>query len=78
VSRQVLEYVIPWLVDHPEEVDIVEVEGDRGAIVLELTVHPDDTGKIIGRNGRIIRSLRSIARAAGQRQGETFLVEVVD
>ncbi|MFN2389052.1 MAG: KH domain-containing protein [Actinomycetota bacterium] len=78
MSRALLEYVGPWLVDHPEEFHIEEIEGDRGATVLELTVHPEDAGKVIGRNGRIIRSLRALARAAGQRDGQTFLVEVVD
>ncbi len=77
MSRQVLEYVVPWLVDHPDEVEIGEVDSERG-IVLELTVHPEDTGKVIGRNGRVIRALRLLARAAGQREGENFMVEVVD
>lgn len=77
MTRALLEYVLPWLVDHPDEVEISEVEGDRGT-VLEIAVNPEDTGKIIGRNGRIIRSLRSLARAAGQREGENLTVEVVD
>ncbi|MDQ3646152.1 MAG: KH domain-containing protein [Actinomycetota bacterium] len=78
MSRALLEYVGPWLVDHPDDFNVVEIEGERGAIVLELTVNPEDTGKVIGRNGRIIRSLRTLARAAGQREGQTFFVEVVD
>jgi predicted RNA-binding protein YlqC (UPF0109 family) len=78
VSRVLLEYVTEWLVDHPDEVEIAEVEGDRGAIVLEVSVHPEDVGKMIGKRGRIIRSLRALARAAGQREGQTVLVEVVD
>lgn len=78
MTRRLVEYLGPWLLDHPEELEIVEVEGDRGAIVLELTVNPEDMGKIIGKRGRIIRSIRSLARAAGQADGETVLVEVVD
>jgi predicted RNA-binding protein YlqC (UPF0109 family) len=78
VSRALLEYVTEWLVDNPDEVEIAEVEGERGAIVLEISVHPDDVGKMIGKRGRIIRSLRALARAAGQREGQTVLVEVVD
>ena len=78
MSRALLEYVTEWLVDNPEEVEIAEVEGDRGATVLEISVHPDDVGKMIGKRGRIIRSLRALARAAGQREGQTVLVEVVD
>jgi uncharacterized protein len=78
MSRALLEYVTEWLVDNPDEVEISEVEGDRGATVIEVSVHPDDVGKMIGKRGRIIRSLRALARAAGQRDGQTILVEVVD
>ncbi|HEY7874758.1 MAG TPA: KH domain-containing protein [Actinomycetota bacterium] len=78
MSRALLEYVTEWLVDNPDEVEIAEVEGERGATVLEVSVHPDDVGKMIGKRGRIIRSLRALARAAGQRDGQTVLVEVVD
>ena len=79
MSRELIEYVTPWLVDHPDEVEITEVEGEReGEVIFELVVHPDDMGKIIGRRGRIIQSLRILARAAAQRSGGTVSVEVVD
>lgn len=78
MSRAVVEYVASWLVDHPEDVHIEEVAGERDDVVLEVSVHPDDMGKIIGKGGRIIRALRAVARAAGQRQGTPFMVEVVD
>jgi predicted RNA-binding protein YlqC (UPF0109 family) len=76
-ARAFLDHVIPWLVDHPEEVEISEIEGERGGTVFELTVNPEDMGKIIGRRGRIIRSIRTIARAAGHSDGPVS-VEVVD
>jgi uncharacterized protein len=78
VSRALIEYLGPWLLDHPEELTIDEIEGERGAIILELSVHPDDMGKLIGKRGRIIQSLRTLARATGQREGAPVLVEVVD
>lgn len=78
MTRRLVEYLGPWLLDHPDELEIQEAAGERGALVLELTVDPEDMGKIIGKRGRIIRSIRSLARAAGQTEGETILVEVVD
>jgi uncharacterized protein len=78
VSRALVEYLAPWLLDHPEDLVIEEVEGERGALILELSVHPDDMGKLIGKRGRIIQSLRALARATGQRDGAPVLVEVVD
>jgi uncharacterized protein len=78
VTRQLLEYIGPWLVDNPDELQINESEGDRGALVLEVSVDPADMGKLIGKRGRIIRSIRTLARAAGQRDGQNVMVEVVD
>ena len=78
MSRALLDFVVPWLVDYPDEVVITEAEGEAGEVVFELTVHPDDMGKVIGKNGRIIRSLRSLARASGGHDGAPVMVEVVD
>ncbi len=66
------------MVDHPDEIEVEEIEGERDGVVVEITVHPEDMGKIIGKRGRIIRALRLVAKAAGQRQGENVAVEVVD
>ena len=78
MSRQLLEYAVPWLVENPDEVEVAELEGEQGGLILELSVHPDDVGKVIGKRGRIIRSLRILAKASGQRQGTSVSVEVVD
>jgi len=78
VTRELLEYLGPWLLDEPDEMEISEAEGERGAVVLEISVAPDDMGKIIGKRGRIIRSIRALARAAGQREDRSVMVEVVD
>lgn len=77
-ARAFLDYVLPWLVDHPEEVEISELEGERGEALFELTLHPDDMGKVIGRRGRVVRSLRVLARAAGDPDARPVSVEVVD
>lgn len=78
MTRELVDYVLPWLVDHPEEAHVTEAEGERGELVLELSLHPEDMGKIIGKRGRIIRSIRQLARVAGHRDGRPVTVEVVD
>lgn len=77
-AREMLDFVIPWLVDDPDAVEVVETEGDGETVVYELTVDPDDMGKVIGKRGRIIRSLRVLARAAGRDDGRPVTVEVID
>jgi uncharacterized protein len=77
MSRELLEYLGPWLLDDPDAMEIEEVEGDRGATVFEVKVASEDAGKIIGRRGRIIRSIRTLARAASRDSGPV-MVEVVD
>jgi len=77
-AQALLEYVTPWLVENPDDLEIVEVEGERDGVVYEITLHPDDIGKVIGKRGRIIRALRTLARAAGHPDGRPVSVEVVD
>ncbi len=78
MSRAMLDFVVPWLVDNPEAIEITEVEGENGEVIYELSVDSQDMGKIIGKNGRIIRSLRTLARATGDRDAAPVLVEVID
>ena len=70
--KELLLYVAKNLVDHPDAVTVTEVPGD--VTVLELRVAPEDMGKVIGRQGRIIKSIRTLARAAASQDG--FRVEV--
>jgi uncharacterized protein len=65
------------LVDDPDAVRVDEVERD-GALVLQLHVAKDDVGKVIGRQGRIARALRTIVRATAARSNQRVLVEIVD
>jgi len=64
-------------VQDPGAVSVEELERD-GDAVLRLTVADDDRGKVIGRQGRIIRSLRTIARAGGAREGKRYLLEIAE
>ncbi|HEX6491067.1 MAG TPA: KH domain-containing protein [Gaiellaceae bacterium] len=65
------------LVDDPDAVRVVEIERE-GAVVLQLHVAKDDVGKVIGRQGRIARALRTIVRAGAMRERHRILVEIVD
>jgi uncharacterized protein len=65
------------LVDDPDAVRVEEIERD-GAHVLQLHVAKDDVGKVIGRQGRIARALRTLVRASAAREGRRVLVEIAD
>jgi uncharacterized protein len=72
-----LAYIAKGLVDHPEEVSVESFEED-GALVFELRVAEDDTGKVIGRSGRTVQAIRTVMRACGAKQDRRVLVDVVD
>jgi uncharacterized protein len=69
-------YLARGLVEKPDEVRVVRAERD-GGVVLELHVDPEDVGKVIGRQGRIARALRTIVRASGARSNERAHLEIV-
>jgi predicted RNA-binding protein YlqC (UPF0109 family) len=75
--KDVLEYIARALVDEPDAVEVTEVAGER-SVILQLTVAPDDMGKVIGKRGRTVWAIRSLVRAAGSRQGVTTLVEIME
>jgi len=70
-------YLAKQLVDEPGAVEVEAVEGDR-AIVYELTVAPDDLGKVIGRDGRTARALRAILTAASSKVRKRALLEILE
>jgi predicted RNA-binding protein YlqC (UPF0109 family) len=74
---ELLEWIARKLVDEPDSVR-VETEEREDAVVFHLHVAPDDVGKVIGRQGRIARALRSLVRAAGARADRRFLLEIAD
>jgi uncharacterized protein len=74
--EELVEYLAKGLVDKPDEVRVVRAGGE-GGIVLELHVAPEDVGKVIGRQGRIARALRTIVRASGARSNERAHLEIV-
>lgn len=76
-AEAVLEFVAKQLVDHPDDVRI-EVEEDDREVVLELHVHDDDLGKVIGKRGRTAKAIRTLVKAAGSLDDEQVTVEIVD
>ena len=75
--KELLLYMAKSLVDHPDEVTVTETDGDDGK-VLELRVSEGDMGKVIGRQGRIAKEIRTIVKTVAQRTGEKVTVEIVD
>ena len=72
-----LDYLARRLVDDPAAVSVDTIERDDALVVL-LRVAPDDVGKVIGRQGRIVRALRALVRASAVREGRRVLVEIAD
>jgi len=75
--KDLVEYIARALVDNPEQVEVREVESDRSAI-LELRVAPEDMGKVIGKQGRIAKAIRTVVGAAAVRQNKRVMVEIVE
>ena len=74
--KDLIEYVVKALADKPEAVSLSEIEGET-SIVLELRVDQEDMGRMIGREGRTINAMRSIARVLGAKMGKKVTLEIV-
>ena len=74
--EELLVYLAQRLVSNPEQVSVTSRAGDDGELVLELHVAPDDVGKVIGKQGRIARAMRTLVRAASVRDGRRVHVEI--
>jgi predicted RNA-binding protein YlqC (UPF0109 family) len=74
--KELVEAIAKALVDHPEAVEVREVEGERST-VLELKVAPDDMGKVIGKQGRIAKAIRTVVKAAATKDDKRVVVEIL-
>jgi predicted RNA-binding protein YlqC (UPF0109 family) len=74
--RALVEYLVRGLVDRPEVVSVRATERDR-VVLIEVRVAPDEIGKVIGRRGRIVAAIRTLARAAAATAGQRVVVEIV-
>ena len=77
IDELVSTLVLP-IVDEPESVDITSSDTEDGALLVEVRVSEADAGKVIGRQGRVIKAIRTLSRAAGSRHGLDVEVELLD
>lgn len=75
--KELVEYIAKSLVDYPEQVDVQQVEGER-SIILELRVAPEDMGKVIGKQGRIAKAIRTVVNAAAIKEEKRVMVEIIE
>lgn len=74
--KKLLEHIVKALVDNPDQVDVQQVESER-VIMLELRVAPEDMGKVIGKQGRIVKAIRTVVNAAAVKDNKRVVVEIV-
>jgi predicted RNA-binding protein YlqC (UPF0109 family) len=78
MMRDAVELIVKHLVREAESVDVREIERDRSTSVIEIRVAQADVGKIIGRQGRTVKALRSLLHAAGEKQRKRYILEIVE
>ena len=74
--EELLAFLAKSLVDHPEDVSVTKVDGEN-SVVYELRVNDDDMGKVIGKQGRIAKSIRTIIKAASSKEEKRVIVDIV-
>ena len=74
--NEVLETIAKALVENPDDVSVTEVQGEQ-SVILELRVNKDDMGKVIGKQGRIAKAIRTVVKAAASREAKHVVVEII-
>ena len=75
--KEVLEIIAKSLVDYPEQVDIKEISGEEQTVTLELRVTESDMGKVIGKQGRIAKAIRTVVKAAAAKENKKAAVDII-
>ncbi len=75
--EELVRMIAKSLVDHPDQVEVRTVENED-SIILELSVGPDDMGKVIGKQGRIAKAIRTVVKAATARSEKRVMVEILE
>ena len=74
--QELVKYIAQTLVEHPESVEVIEKDGSE-SVILELHVAPEDMGKVIGRQGRIAKAIRTVVKAATAKNDKPVFVEII-
>ena len=75
--KDLVEIIAKSLVDNPNEVHVNEIQGEQG-LILELRVAPEDMGKVIGKQGRVAKAIRTVVKAAALNEDRKAVVEIID
>ena len=75
--KEVFEIIAKSLVDYPEQVDVKEINNEDQTVTLELRVAESDMGKVIGKQGRIAKAIRTVVKAAASRENKKVAVEIL-
>ncbi len=73
---ELVEYIAKSLVDNPDSVTVNEIEGSQ-SLIIELKVAPDDMGKVIGKQGRIAKAIRTVVKAAATKENKRVIIEII-
>ena len=76
-KKDLVEVIAKSLVDNPSEVHVNEIQGEQD-LILELRVAPEDMGKVIGKQGRIAKAIRTVVKAAALNKDQKIVVEIID
>lgn len=77
MQKDLIDFIVKTLVDDPSAVEVKEVPGDK-SVVLELKVKNEDIGKIIGKQGRIAKAMRTILNASASKEGKKYTLEIIE
>ena len=75
--KELIEYIVRALVDHPDDVRVSEIDGEK-TVIFELRCHKEDVGKVIGKSGKTVGAIRTLLSTAAAKQNRRAMLEVVD
>ncbi|MEO0217033.1 MAG: KH domain-containing protein, partial [candidate division WOR-3 bacterium] len=76
-TKELLEYIVKMIVDKPDHVDIREIPGEK-VVIYEIRVDKEDVGKVIGKQGRTAKAIRTILAAVSLKRGKKVVVEIIE